>query len=75
MNNFFFNTGKKFGVTDFVNAGDCGNKSVSQVNSYNCLMIMFLSFILLSIINLGINCLCLVKKTCFWLYTIEVIND
>ncbi|KAF3446865.1 hypothetical protein FNV43_RR12045 [Rhamnella rubrinervis] len=26
-----FELGKKFGVTDFVNAGDCGNKSVSQV--------------------------------------------
>ena len=28
---FLLYAGKKFGVTDFVNAGDCGNKSVSQV--------------------------------------------
>jgi len=27
------NTGKKFGVTDFVNSGNCGDKSVSQVFS------------------------------------------
>ncbi|CAK9180363.1 unnamed protein product [Ilex paraguariensis] len=26
-----FDIGKKFGVTDFVNTGNCGNKSVSQV--------------------------------------------
>ncbi|XP_062165329.1 alcohol dehydrogenase-like 7 [Alnus glutinosa] len=26
-----FEIGKKFGVTDFVNAGDCGNKSVTQM--------------------------------------------
>ncbi|XP_042989045.1 alcohol dehydrogenase-like 7 isoform X2 [Carya illinoinensis] len=26
-----FEVGKKFGVTEFVNAGDCGNKTVSQV--------------------------------------------
>ncbi|KAM3710963.1 hypothetical protein ACJW31_01G071600 [Castanea mollissima] len=26
-----FETGKKFGVTDFVNSGNCGDKSVSQV--------------------------------------------
>ncbi|CAL5190377.1 unnamed protein product [Lathyrus oleraceus] len=26
-----FDTGKKFGVTDFINSGECGNKSVSQI--------------------------------------------
>uniref|UniRef100_A0A7N0VDL7 Alcohol dehydrogenase-like C-terminal domain-containing protein n=1 Tax=Kalanchoe fedtschenkoi TaxID=63787 RepID=A0A7N0VDL7_KALFE len=26
-----FEIGKKFGITDFVNSGDCGNKAVSQV--------------------------------------------
>uniref|UniRef100_A0A7N0R7Z6 Alcohol dehydrogenase-like 7 n=1 Tax=Kalanchoe fedtschenkoi TaxID=63787 RepID=A0A7N0R7Z6_KALFE len=26
-----FEIGKKFGITDFINSGDCGNKSVSQV--------------------------------------------
>ncbi|KDP36844.1 hypothetical protein JCGZ_08135 [Jatropha curcas] len=31
MNPDKFEIGKKFGVTDFVNTGDCGSKSVSQV--------------------------------------------
>jgi hypothetical protein len=28
---FHFHTAKKFGVTDFVNVGECGDKPVSQV--------------------------------------------
>lgn len=46
-----FTTGKKFGVTDFVNAANCGSKSVSQVvliyytfNSVEAMSIGFIFF-------------------------------
>ena len=51
---FVVKTGKKFGVTEFVNSGNCGDKSVSQVFFLTYIIIVWrllFNFLLVSILS------------------------